>query len=483
MEVNVKNIKESRSEMSVNVKKKDEKKGSRIKEILFTDRGGTNTKEILGKIPEKYIEFAGFLICAFFMIFLIYEQVMRAFFDKSVMESMFYLGSVFAEIFAVIYILRFFFVEEKSKFSTFIKEHIWDILLFLMLPIAGISALRSEVGKKAFAGVMIRHDGFYSYLTYAAVYICSKAVKSEKLKRWILRIMGITISFLSINTVLQYNINILLKLGKIGIRISKYSLYSSIYFNINHFGYVLTIGVMALMVLVVIEEKKMLKILWFILAGYNVWSLIINNTFGAYIAVCLGIIFMSVVMIISDKKRYKSIIAVLILFIGVSIVTDMDTKIVSSNFGFMYSDSKNISNDNGGSGRIGLWKQTIKFIKEKPLLGWGPEGLYDRVINGEIEGDVPHNEYLQHMLYMGIPAGLFYIAALISLFITMVKKLKYLSKELLGMGAIVFAYCVSAFFGLTLYNTVPYYFIFLGGISICGTIKKTEAKDKESPAS
>jgi hypothetical protein len=42
------------------------------------------------------------------------------------------------------------------------------------------------------------------------------------------------------------------------------------------------------------------------------------------------------------------------------------------------------------------------------------------------------------------------------------------------MGVVVFAYCVSAFFGNTLYNTAPYFFMFLGGISVCGMIKKED---------
>ena len=192
---------------------------------------------------------------------------------------------------------------------------------------------------------------------------------------------------------------------------------------------------------------------------------------------------MAIVMLVNDKKRFISVLSVIIVLISVSVITDYKNDgIIQSNVRVTYSDAKTMDTNNaGGSGRIGLWKDNIKLIKEKPLLGYGPEGTYTYYIKGEIESERPHNEYIQHALYMGVPAGIAYIVALITLFITMIKKLKYLPKELIAMGVIVFTYYVSAFFGNTLYNTVPYFFMFLGGISVCGMIKKDDGnKEKES---
>lgn len=455
-------------------------KKSKIKEILFTDRGGTNTREIFSKIKDTYIEIIGFSILIIMMSSLFLEQILRAFCHISIMEQAFFIIGAIAEVFAIIYVARSFMVGEKQSFKEFVKTHIWDILLFIMLPIATISAFRADDLYAALWGVMFRHDGLFSYLIYASLYVCAKAIKSNKLRRWLLRTMTMLICSLSINTLLQYNMEWIEKMGEVGSNICRYGLYSSIYFNINHFEYILILGLMAAGTLVVIEDKKVLKFIWLFVFGFELWGLIINNTFAGFVAVVLGTAFMLLVMFVRDKKRLVSCFFVIIVLILVSVITNYKNDgILEKNIGVTYNDAKTMdSNDAGGSGRIGLWKDSIDFIKEKPWLGYGPEGMYQLMISGEIEGDRPHNEYLQHALYMGIPAGICYIVALLALFITMLKKLKYLPNEIIAMGIVVFAYCVSAFFGNTLYNTVPYFFMFLGGISVCGMIKKEDNENK-----
>ena len=451
-----------------------------IIEVLCKDRGSTNTKKIFAKIKDKHIERIAFAILIIFIFTLFEQQILRAFFDESIMLQAFFINGTVAEVIAFIYIARSFLTGEKQSIKEFFKTHIWDVLFFGMIIVAGISALRAEYRDNALWGVMIRHDGYYSYLIYASIYVCAKAVKSNKLRRWLLRAMSILICFLCITVFLQYNDELIIKMGKVGSNLCKYGYYTSVYFNTNHFAYILIIGLMASGVLVVIEEKKLLKLIWLIGYGFNLWALIINDTFGGYIAIMFGTIFMAIVMGIYNKKSIISSIAVVIVFIGISIFTNIQNNgIVFGNIKVTYNDAKTMDTNNaGGSGRVGLWKENIGLIKEKPLLGYGPEGTYMMMIKGEIIGDRPHNEYMQHALYMGIPAGIAYIVALLALFITMVKKLKYLPKELVGMGVVVFAYCVSAFFGNTLYNTVPYFFMFLGGISVCGMIKTEEEKER-----
>lgn len=453
------------------------KKGSII-EFLCKDRGNTNTKKILTKITDKHVERVAFFILVTFMVLLFEEQILRMLFDESIVEQGFYILGAVAEAFAIFYIARVIVLGKKQDLKEFIKTHIWDILLFIMLPIAGISALGGEVRKYALWGVMFRHDGFISYLIYASVYICAKSIKSDKLRRWLLRVMAMVICSLSINTFLQYNFEILNSMGQFGQNMTMYGIFTAIYYNTNHFAYVLIMGLMAAGVLVVIEEKKVLKFIWLLVYGFVLWGLIINNTFGGYLAVTLGTIFMAIVMTVNDKKNIITSIMVILVFIGVSIFGDIQNDgIIRGNVKVTYSDAQTMTtNDSAGSGRIRLWKENIKLIKEKPLLGYGPEGTYMMMIRGETSGDRPHNEYIQHALYMGIPAAVSYIVALITLFIAMIKRLKYLPKELIAMGVIVFTYCVSAFFGNTLYNTVPYFFMFLGGISVCGMIKKEENK-------
>lgn len=448
-----------------------EQKGKGLLKFLTQDRGNTNFRKLYEKIPSQFYEYAGFIIVMMMIGLLLVEEVYRIFFDNPQVElyiNFYYLVGAFGEIFAVIFIGAAFYGREKQSLKQILRTHLWDMAFLLMLVWSIISALLAEDSYYAIKGTTYRHDGLYTYLVYASMYICAKAVKSKKLRVWLLRSMGITVTLLSLMSIPQTSFRLILKWGKIGENIWKYGTYSSIFYNTNHFGYVLVIGLMALAGLTVIERKTVRKFIWLVLFGFNMWALIINDTFGCYVAVMAGMIFLAVIMLVSDKERYKSVIAVMTVFIAVSVGMDTYNHSLSENFGLAYKESSEVTaNDAAGSGRIGLWKQAVKYIQEKPVFGFGPEGLAERYYEDGFFNDRPHNEYLQHAAFLGIPALVFYLTALISVFVCCIKGIRKLSPCMLAAGGIVFAYCVSAFFGNTMYYTTPYYFIFLGMLSSC----------------
>lgn len=447
------------------------KMGKGLLSFLTEDRGNMNFRKLYEKIPSQFYEYAGFIIVMMMIGLLLVEEVYRIFFDNPRVElyiEFYYLVGAFGEIFAVIFIGAAFYRRKKQPLWQILRTHLWDMAFLLMLVWSILSALLAEDRYYAIKGTTYRHDGLYTYLVYASMYICAKAVKSKKLRVWLLRGMGITVTLLSLMSIPQTSFELILKWGKIGENLYKYGTYSSIFYNTNHFGYVLVIGLMALAGLAVIEKKLVQKLIWLILFGFNVWALIMNDTFGCYVAVMAGIIFLAVIMLVSDKERYKSVIAVVTVFIAVSVGMDTYNHSLSVNFGLAYKESSEVtSNDAAGSGRIGLWKQALKYIQEKPVFGFGPEGLAERYYEDGFFNDRPHNEYLQHAVFLGIPALVFYLTALISIFVCCIKGIRKLSPCMLAAGGIVFAYCISAFFGNTMYYTTPYYFIFLGMLSSC----------------
>ena len=122
---------------------------------------------------------------------------------------------------------------------------------------------------------------------------------------------------------------------------------------------------------------------------------------------------------------------------------------------------------NTAKSRLILWIETIKCAFERPLVGYGTEGIKDHL--AQFTGDErTHNEFLQYFGFYGIPAGICYFSAVMSVFIHGLKNKKKLSKYEIAALAVAFAYCVSAFFGSSRTYTAPYLFIFLGlGFGIC----------------
>lgn len=436
-------------------------------------------QDVFDRVPEKFYERTGFVVVCLMIGLLLVEEVYRIFFDNKKIElyiKFFYLVGGIGEIFAVFYICSRFYQKKKFNIKNVIKANIWDIFLALLLMWSTIAAFLAEDRYLAMNGTSYRFDGLMTYFVYASMYVSAKAVQNEKLRIWILRGLGTMATLLSMFTLLQINMKLLLKMGKIGENIYRYGVYSSIFYNTNHFGYYLTVAIMALVALVLIEKKMLNKLLFLCMFGFNVWALLINNTFGCYLAVMFGIIFVGIVVTIKNKNNIKPIIALVVLFVVMSLMVNNYNHELQNNFGITYGQvSTDITNDAAGSGRMALWKQAVKYIGDKPVFGYGPEGLFMHYFNDGYLNDRPHNEYLQYAAFTGIPGLIFYMSGLAAMFIYCIKRLKKLKLITLTVGGIVFAYCVSAFFGNTMYYTASYYFIVLGMLSNCHLDKEENA--------
>lgn len=333
------------------------------------------------------------------------------------------------------------------------KPHKWDICFMLLLGWGLISVFFAADKELAIIGSH-RLDGYFSYLIYASIYIIVRTLKNERIRLWIIRILSIVITSLCFDFIINESI-------------------TSIFFNQNHFAYLLTISTMLLSGLFIYERKLSIKIIYTILFSINLYTLICVDTFGSYLGVLFGVIFTLILMVISQKeKRFILSSAIIVTaFLLISIIVDSQTHILRNNFNVLGSDVEKIATnaedvDDAGSYRIRLWKHSLKYIKEKPLFGYGPEGTYYVwIFEDDMGYDRPHNEYIQTALFMGIPAAIFYITGLLMLFVYCIKNRKQLPSYAIISGTAVFAYCISAFFGNSMYYTTPYFFMMLGMIS------------------
>ena len=360
--------------------------------------------------------------------------------------TIYYIAGILAIIFAILILY-------KSIKNKEFKPQKWDICFILLLIWALFSVIFAEDKEWAIIGSH-RMDGYFSYLIYASVYIGVRTLKSDKVRLWLIRFFAVVATSLCMDFVFGGSI-------------------TSIFFNQNHFGYLLTLSSMLLCGLFIYESKLYFKILYILMFCLNVYTLINVDTFGSYLAVLFGIIFTIILMLISKKEK-NYIIGTLIAFIFfalISIYVDSQTHILRNNFNVFGSDIEKLAtgapdSDSAGSFRIKLWKHAFSYIKEKPLFGYGPEGTYTSwFFEDEVGYDRPHNEYIQCALFMGIPGTVFYITGLIFLFVYCIKNRKQLPSYAIISGITVFAYCISAFFGNSMFYTTPYFFMMLGMLS------------------
>ena len=202
----------------------------------------------------------------------------------------------------------------------------------------------------------------------------------------------------------------------------------------------MSITIISSVVLIFIERKLWFKFVWLVLYGIQLWALLLNNTLGGFVAIFITIIFVSIFAIIRDKKNWIWILLIVGILIGNCIYAEINTSYISSNFNILSHDVTHITDDSAGSNRMVKWKNAFKGIKKYPLTGYGTS-MYSSVFN----------EYIEHTVEWGIPGGFLYIAAIFSMFLTGLLKVKKLNKYTLAAGLIAMSYLISGFFGFTVY--------------------------------
>ena len=358
--------------------------------------------------------------------------------------SIFYIGGIVAITMAICLIY-------KSIKQRNFQLNKWDICFSIVLVWGLFSVLLSSDIKLTFWGTDYRIDGYFSYLIYASLYIICRSIKKSELKIWVLRALAIATTSLCLDCVLKDDI-------------------FSIFSHFNHYAYIITLGSTILAGLFILETKIIIKICYALMFITHIYCLITVDTFGCYLAVLFALIFAVFFTGSINKKYILQSLILLFLFLGISVFVNIKTQAIANNFEVLNTDIEKIATnapdkENAGSLRIQMWTHTIKYIAKRPLFGYGPEGTTHAFLNDGLHNDRPHNEYLQYALFMGIPASIFYIAGLVFLFVFALKKRKQLSYYSIISGLAVLAYCISAFFGNTMYYTSPYFFMILGMVS------------------
>ena len=370
---------------------------------------------------------------------------------------------------ALVFSLTVIFQSSGTLFSReSIKKEPWLYLLFAVLLCSVLSTLFSGDRVTSFLGSYTCNDGLLSYFIYGGLLVCALQLKSDDKKLRIITIFTAVISILSVSMLLE----------NAGVEWAKKCLISeraSVFFQFNHFAYILCMSILMLVGLFLYQPKTSFRIYSALSILLQTYTLIVNDTFGAYLAVCIALLFIYIVYFVSGRRFSVAVLVPVCAFILVTVLMKADftpgntSSTVASNFTELTEDVEKIVTQsdtagNAGHGRWRLWKTGVDFLSGHWLFGYGPEGLlhteYGTITAGA--GTRPHNEYLQMADFNGVPALLAYVAAFVFLLIKQWKQLKQLKPSALIAAGAVFGYLVSAFVGITMFNTFSYFCLFLG---------------------
>ncbi len=366
------------------------------------------------------------------------------------------------------------FVYINNLIKTKRKLDIIDYVFFFLVIAGIISTIFSIDYKIAIFGKDYRHEGLLSILSYYLLFInwryngTKDDIKSFIKILVIIAILNSIYALLQIytdfNFILRYSNDKYMAMGLCG--------------NPNFFGsFIVTIlGIIVCNFLM--NEKINLKESLIIILLFI--SLINAQSTGPFITLLITIIFLAIFLRIKKKLNVKK----LLILSSILILTYLSIFFINK---YVYNirrcemcDLNQTIND-GGNGRVTIWKKSLGIVKDNFITGVGFDNFYLAYPNTPIQGaiaftftenniiKVPNNSYLlvdnAHNVYLhtltttGI-LGL--IPYLLLCLITFIKGLKSKNKLMFLLLSGFVAYSIQAFANISVIQVAPIYYLIIG---------------------
>lgn len=357
----------------------------------------------------------------------------------------------------------------KKRLRFCIRDYFFGAFMVCII----ISTCINGLNHDAAFGIPVRYLGIFNMFAFIIIYMkVSGYIERVSFRHTVLMGFLTVADAVALSAIYeQYIGDIPAYQGKTGI--------AAIFVNSNHYGYFLAMAIMIGIGYYIHEGRKKAAFGAFS-AALNLFVLAINNTLGAMLSVGLCTVVTVILVLVSEKKSENSIKTAeiraltetakralalatfgVIAVIGVIAVSEAVRNSIVVLFRDFGSIIAGTSTGEEGSGRWSVWQTVISYITEKPLFGFGCEGITMRLMEATGIGDA-HCEPLTYAAYYGIPGALLYLtgvgAAAVRYFRNRHNLPPYCRIAFLGAAA----YFISSLVGIPIFNTAPFFFIFMG---------------------
>ena len=296
-------------------------------------------------------------------------------------------------------------------------------------------------------------DAYKYYLCYPEIFIGVLVLK-EKEKKQLLNAFVITGTIISLLVMLKDGF------GIVNLKCF-HEPQSAIFVNRNYYGYYVALITSITVAMLYKEPKIYLQILYGVTFAINEFALLITLTRGAFLGIVMAIIIMLIVFPIQEKRLSYKILIIPCIFVAVFLLLEY-TSITefSGRVSLLFTDifkmlhiAEYTEEEAGeiGSGRIAIWRETLRIIASSPIVGVGVDNT-----------TYPHNELLQLAVWSGIPALIIYVVTIVLEYIKLLVNREKLTQtqSIAAIGCA--AYIISSFFGVGLPQIIPLFVITLG---------------------
>ena len=367
-----------------------------------------------------------------------------------------YIGLLVTNIIMICYLIY------KKKY---IKNKI-DIFLILIIIFAVISTIFAYNPMKSLFGCYGRYEGLFVILYYISTLFIVRFINQNDIKKVVYIIIAICIINGIFSVCQKFN---LFNVKTILYEQERWS--TGLVKNPNFFGTLILIGLCYSIGIYIDEKNKFKKNIFFIITLFLFLNLLFSNSLGCIVGlflVMLFLLFYSMKTKVLSKYILLCFSFLLILLFAhfisaTTIISDVyRTKNETINI------TKGNFDDNYGTGRLYVWKRTIKVVPKYIIHGVGVDN-FSNIIDGNaiIRGvdhhfkyDKAHNEYLQILVTMGIFSLISYLC-LHFLIIKEGLKNAFKNKEIYLILPVI-GYLVQAQFNISVIEVAPLFYIALG---------------------
>ena len=397
----------------------------------------------------------------FMMIIMIALILVLDLFTTTMADSQYY---AFHNVFRVFdYIIRavgiMFLTRAAIRKEIRICLRDWFFIGFMVCII--ISTCINGISHEAAFGIPIRYLGIFNMFAFFIIYMKVSGYIERIEFRYRIRI-GYMLVADAITLAALYDKYI----GQIEAFEEKIGI-SALFANSNHYGYFICMAIM-IGIGFFVYETGWKMITGAVTALLNLLMLVLNNTLGAEMAIGVCVVVMIIVILLcdrADKVRVKKVLGMAAFFAvcvaGVLVVSQDVRDTVVQMFADMARILSGKSDGTEGSGRLLQWQTTISYIKEKPLFGFGCEGITMRLQDATGVGDA-HCEPMTYAAYYGIPAMLLYLGGIVAAAVSYFKNRASLPSYCRIAFLAASAYFLSSLVGVLMFYTAPFFFVFMG---------------------
>ena len=361
-----------------------------------------------------------------------------------------------------------YFLKSRYSFALnhkdYFKLNVIPILLFMMLIWAIPSTIFATDFNIAFSGSAYRQTGLLMSFAYCGYFGCGYIVVKSNKSHYIFDLFSLVAIILSVFMIINSPfINSHLKTVRD----------CSVFYNRNHTGYYFCMAtILSTVELLKLKLKTKKDIATFvfrlIVIGTCLFATILTYSTGPFLGIIFGGCCLIFATSLFNRKLLIHSISIFLTFIITIIIAIstgdnplIDTLKIIFDLGAIFKNPESDEALLAGSSRWFFWLETLKFIKEKPLLGYGLDCLGPEFFKVGIDYDKPHCEPMQFAAELGIPAAVAYLTSLITFVVTYFKK-KFSDPLVIGLVCTVGAYVCSSLFGNTMFYTTPFFFMIFG---------------------